>query len=101
MVLSELPEVQSRLTITGSATSPGITMAKAFRLQAGKMKFDENASDAQAETRLFKSALSEAGQQLDELKEKMSEIADKLEPGDMWSLEAEEALFEKFWSEAS
>ena len=34
---------------------------------------------------------------LSELKEKLPEIADKLEPGDMWTSEAEMALFEKYW----
>ncbi len=34
---------------------------------------------------------------LSELKEKLPDIAEKLEPGDMWTAEAEEALFEKYW----
>lgn len=34
---------------------------------------------------------------LDELHKHFPEIAEKLEPGNMWTLEAEEALFEKFW----
>jgi threonine dehydrogenase-like Zn-dependent dehydrogenase len=34
---------------------------------------------------------------LSELKEKLPDIAEKLEPGDMWTLEAEKALFEKYW----
>jgi hypothetical protein len=34
---------------------------------------------------------------LSELKEKLPDIADKLEPGDMWTAEAEKALFEKYW----
>ncbi|MFW2367592.1 MAG: alcohol dehydrogenase catalytic domain-containing protein [Desulforhopalus sp.] len=34
---------------------------------------------------------------LDELHETEPEIAAKLEPGNMWTAEAEEALFEKYW----
>jgi threonine dehydrogenase-like Zn-dependent dehydrogenase len=34
---------------------------------------------------------------LSELKRKLPDIAEKLEPGDMWSVEAEKALFEKYW----
>ena len=34
---------------------------------------------------------------LSELIEKLPDIAEKLEPGDMWTAEAEEALFEKYW----
>jgi threonine dehydrogenase-like Zn-dependent dehydrogenase len=34
---------------------------------------------------------------LSELKEKLPDIAEKLKPGDIWTNEAEEALFEKFW----
>lgn len=34
---------------------------------------------------------------LNELKDKMPDIAAKLEPGDMWTSAAEEALFEKYW----
>ncbi|MFV0436918.1 MAG: zinc-binding dehydrogenase [Desulfopila sp.] len=34
---------------------------------------------------------------LNELKERFPEIADKLGAGDMWTAEAEEILFEKFW----
>ena len=34
---------------------------------------------------------------LDELAEILPEIAEKLEPGNMWTTEAEEALFEKYW----
>ena len=67
-VLSALPDVQCRLKITGSAASPGITMAPAFRLQAGKIKFEENAQDPKEEAGLFSTALTEAAQQLDDLK---------------------------------
>lgn len=34
---------------------------------------------------------------LDELAEVLPEVAEKLEPGNMWTMEAEEALFEKYW----
>ena len=34
---------------------------------------------------------------LDELDGALPEIAEKLEPGNMWTREAEEALFEKYW----
>jgi hypothetical protein len=34
---------------------------------------------------------------LGELKEKLPDIAEKLEPGDMWTNEAEQALIERFW----
>ena len=34
---------------------------------------------------------------LDELKDALPEVAEKLEPGNMWTKDAEEALFEKFW----
>lgn len=34
---------------------------------------------------------------LDDLKDIHPEIAEKLEPGNMWTAEAEEALFEKYW----
>jgi hypothetical protein len=34
---------------------------------------------------------------LNELKEKLPDIAEKLDPGDMWTAEAEVALFEKYW----
>ena len=67
-VLSALPDVQCRQTISGSAASPGITMAPAFRLQAGKIKFEENAQDPKEEAGLFSTALTEAAQQLDDLK---------------------------------
>ena len=67
-VLSALPDVQCRLTLKGSAASPGITMAPAFRLQAGKMKYEEEAQDPKAEAKLFSTALTEAARQLDELK---------------------------------
>jgi len=66
-VLSALPEPQCRVTLNGSAASPGITMASAFRLQAGKIHFEENAQDANEESKLFSTALSEAARQLDEL----------------------------------
>jgi phosphocarrier protein FPr len=67
-VLSAVPDVQCRLEIRGSAASPGITMAPAFRLQAGKIRYEEDAEDPKAEARLFSTALTEAAQQLDELK---------------------------------
>lgn len=66
-VLSALTDVQCRLTISGSAASPGITMAPAFRLQAGKIKYEEDAQDAKEEAKLFSTALTEAAHQLDEL----------------------------------
>ncbi len=59
-VLSALPDVQCRKTISGSAASPGITMAPAFRLQAGKMKFEEDGHDPKEEAKLFSTALTEA-----------------------------------------
>jgi threonine dehydrogenase-like Zn-dependent dehydrogenase len=34
---------------------------------------------------------------LSELRDKLPEIAEKLAPGNMWTAEAEEALFEKYW----
>ncbi len=34
---------------------------------------------------------------LDELKNILPEVAEKLDPGNMWTKEAEEALFEKYW----
>ena len=67
-VLSALTDVQCRLTLKGSAASPGIAMAPAFRLRAGKMKFEEDAQDPKAEAKLFSTALIEAARQLDELK---------------------------------
>jgi phosphocarrier protein FPr len=67
-VLSALPDVQCRLTLNGSAASPGITMAPAFRLQGGKMRYEEEAQDPKAEARLFSTALTEAARQLDKLK---------------------------------
>jgi len=67
-VLSALSEPQCRETISGSAASPGITMAPAFRLHAKKMKFEEHAQDPKEEAKLFSTALTEAAQQLDELK---------------------------------
>ncbi|SHO52411.1 alcohol dehydrogenase catalytic domain-containing protein [Desulfopila aestuarii] len=36
---------------------------------------------------------------LDELEKSLPEVAEKLEPGNMWTVEAEEALFEKYWKE--
>ncbi len=67
-VLSALPDVQCRLTLKGSAASPGITMAPAFRLQGGKMRYEEEAQDPKAEAKLFSTALTEAARQLDKLK---------------------------------
>ena len=74
-VLSALPDVQCRQTITGSAASPGITMASAFRLQAGKIKYEENAQDPKEEAKLFSTALTEAAHQLDELKANLQKTA--------------------------
>ena len=34
---------------------------------------------------------------LDDLADILPEVAEKLEPGNMWTIEAEEALFEKYW----
>ena len=67
-VLSALSDVQCRLTLSGAAASPGITMAPAFRLQAGKIKYEEDAQNPKEEAKLFSTALTEAAQQLDELK---------------------------------
>lgn len=67
-VLSALPDVQCRLTLKGSAASPGITMAPAFRLQARKIKFEEEAQDPKEEAKRFSAALAEAAGQLDKLK---------------------------------
>lgn len=74
-VLSALTDVQCRMKISGSAASPGITMAPAFRLQAGKIRYEENADDPQMEARLFSTALKEAAQQLDELKADLQRMA--------------------------
>jgi len=76
-VLSALPDVQCREIISGSAASPGITMAPAFRLQAGKMKFEEDGQDPREEARLFSMALTEAAQQLDELQANLQTRAPK------------------------
>ena len=35
---------------------------------------------------------------LDELKEKLPEVAEKLGEGDVWTAEAEAALIEKYWT---
>jgi phosphoenolpyruvate-protein phosphotransferase len=67
-VLSALPDVQCRITLKGNAASPGITMAPAFRLQAGKIKFERDATDPKKEADRFSLALAEAAKQLDELK---------------------------------
>ncbi len=67
-VLSALPDVQCRVTLQGSAASPGITMAPAFRLQPKKLQFEENAQDPKDEARRFSSALTKAAEQLDELR---------------------------------
>lgn len=74
-VLTELPDVHSRQTITGSAASPGITMAPAFRLQVEKIRYDENAENPQKEEQLFSTALAEAAHQLDELKASLQDRA--------------------------
>ncbi len=66
-VLSELPVVGCHAVLKGSAASPGITMAPAFRLHAGKMHYDENSQDPEEESKLFRTALDEADHQLDEL----------------------------------
>ena len=76
-VLSALPDVQCRRTISGSAASPGITMAPAFRLHARRMKFDEDGQDPREEAKLFSTALTEAAQQLDELQANMQSRAPK------------------------
>ena len=76
-VLSALTDPQCRLTITGSAASPGITMASAFHLKAGKIKYEEDGQDAKEEAKLFSSALSEAAQQLDELQANLQTRAPK------------------------
>jgi phosphocarrier protein FPr len=67
-VLSALPDVRCRLPLSGSAASPGITMAPAFRLQADKMEYEEEAQDPKAEANLLSTALTEAARQLDELR---------------------------------
>ena len=74
-VLSALPDVKCRKTISGSAASPGITMAPAFRLQAGKIKYEEMAQDPKKEAKLFSTALTEAAHQLDELKANLQKTA--------------------------
>lgn len=74
-VLSPLPEVQSRLSLKGSAASPGITMAPTFRLEAGKVKFEQRAQDAKKEAELFDGALKESIQQLDKLTANMQTSA--------------------------
>ena len=76
-VLSALPEPQCRETISGSAASPGITMAPAFRLYAKKMQFEEHAQDPKHEAKRFSNALTEAAQQLDELQANMQSRAPK------------------------
>lgn len=74
-VLSSLPDVQCRLIINGAAASPGITMAPAFRLQAGKIHYEENAQHPKEEASLFSSALTEAAHQLDELQANLQDTA--------------------------
>ena len=76
-VLSALPDVQCRLNIKGSAASPGITMAPAFRLQARKTKFEEVAQDPKEEANRFSAALTEAARQLDELTANLQSRAPK------------------------
>jgi len=76
-VLSVLPDPQCRKVIAGSAASPGITMAPAFRLQSGKMKFAEEGQGAKEEAKLFSSALAEAARQLDELQANLQSRAPK------------------------
>ena len=89
-VLSSLPDVQCRMTISGSAASPGITMAPAFRLQAGKMKFEENAQDPKEEANRFSTALTEAARQLDELKANLQSRA----PNEAAILQAQKQLLQ-------
>lgn len=74
-VLSALPDVQCRLRLNGSAASPGITIAPAFRLQAGKIRFEEESENPKEEAKRFSSALAKAAQQLDELKAHMQSRA--------------------------
>jgi phosphocarrier protein FPr len=76
-VLPALSNVQCRKTIRGSAASPGITMAPAFRLHARKMKFEEEGKDSKEEAKLFSTALSKAAQQLDELQANLQSRAPK------------------------
>jgi len=66
-VLTAMENVGCRMTILGSAASPGITMAPAFRLHADKIKYEENSQNKEEESKLFTSALSGAAHQLDEL----------------------------------
>jgi phosphocarrier protein FPr len=89
-VLSALPDVQCRMTISGSAASPGITLAPAFRLQAGKMKFEENAQDPKEEANRFSTALTEAARQLDELKANLQSRA----PNEAAILQAQKQLLQ-------
>ena len=76
-VLPALADVECRKTISGSAASPGITMAPAFRLHARKMKFEEEGKDPKGEAKLFSTALTEAAQQLDELQANLQSRAPK------------------------
>ena len=76
-VLPALSDVQCRKIISGSAASPGITMAPAFRLHARKMKFEEEGTDPKVEAKLFSTALTEAAQQLDELQANLQSRAPK------------------------
>lgn len=66
-VLTAMENVGCRMTISGSAASPGITMAPAFRLHAEKIKYEENAQNSQEESERFSTALHGAAHQLDEL----------------------------------
>lgn len=66
-VLSAMEDVGCRMTITGSAASPGITLAPAFRLHAEKIKYEEYAENPEEESSVFSSALHGAAHQLDEL----------------------------------
>jgi len=66
-VLTALPEVQCRRTLRGSAASPGITLAPAFKLQTEKIRYEEQGRDPKQEAELFSTALSEAARQLDDL----------------------------------
>jgi phosphocarrier protein FPr len=78
------------MTISGSAASPGITLAPAFRLQAGKMKFEENAQDPKEEANRFSTALTEAARQLDELKANLQSRA----PNEAAILQAQKQLLQ-------
>ena len=56
-VLTAMENVGCRMTILGSAASPGITMAPAFRLHADKIKYEENSQNKEEESKLFTSVV--------------------------------------------